>query len=1449
MTRAIHLFSKLVSCTILLAILLQATSLSAQVYTYKKFDHKDGLNLTGLLSIDEDDKGFIWIGTDGAGLTRFDGQEFVSFGGKYPEVGVNEHIKYIQAFNSDSIMYASEFSGINIQLKDTAVKFALGNDSEFRKLGIFPIDNVLCLLTSRGIFLQKDSTIISQFIFNKASDVDVYSVCPIASGKLLFTSIGTFVITAKKIEFLHEWLSTSPDVSLNFIHAINYGDSIKLFDRYLENEMIVLMDKERPKFFITSSLPLIKINNTVKKRRYLFSDHRDGVSVFVGEDGSMQKYDGENFSIITANTGVTISSPSDIIIDRNGDFWVTSKNDGLFRVSLEPFTNIEINDIYKNPYISFAHLTNEDYVLLSTFKNKTQVRKIYSEIPVKEFDFRIKGIINLDVGQLVATTEGLKKFKNGSFEDVPNSKIDGVSPSLIFKTKERFFVCFHEKGIYEFNPFNEKLSKLDLSGVNLKDQYYYTSQIKADSTGFLIGTNVGIYIFNIENNNVEMLSANYSTIGGFIGTSVIDSYGIRWFTADKGLIAYLPDNTIKTITDLKFFPSTLFYTLNADNYGNLYIGTNAGINVLEVNERGDAISNKVYNISNGFAGYETHMNSQFQSDFDNLYVGTVEGLYLIKPSFLQNRRTAYRPILIEVKNKISKNSIDLIQKGSFDESENNLYFKFKTINPGSNYIRYSYRLITSTDSTWSEWTDKNEVFFNNLSKGNYKFEVKSSLDDLNSSEITSYEFTISQPFYKTKWFLLSGILLLVILNVFILDRNKRFNQSNIIVTKDIGLSYKMSNTLLLFGAITNTTTHLAAPYIDTSVPKSLVSTIVVGLFIFGLFIYQKLSVSRKPSLRLLKVGMIVLLIHNFALIYASNIHAFFVVAVVIYGMVLPIIFNTLRQIIALSVVQLILSIIIVLNCTSSVYNEIYFIIAVSLSGCITILLTYLRNESLEKLIFTSGVVNKGNNLVVAFNESGNIIYLSENHESVLDIDTHEYIGLPISALNKFQPVTIDDFTNEDLAKDFLHGKVFSTPMQTLNGEIAWYQWSCNEFSEDVKVIIGQDITEKINLESYYELIVQNADDFIYQCDLHGNIYFANEKTIELIGESTEDVYQTNFQDILAPKGKAKIAQFYIDQFNENIKNTYLEFAIINKYGEERWIGQNVTVIYKTGSKKYIKGFLAIGRDITDRRLADKVIKEQNDDITASINYARRIQFNLLPQKKYFNQFFEESFIYYKPKDIVSGDFFWVQEVDNKIIVICSDCTGHGVPGAFMTLLGFNLLNQIVAKNQVTDPGEILNNLNDALIEVLPRDGKDKINDGMETSVVVFEKDSKEVKYSLAGAKFTIITKEGLQIIKGNNKHIGDENDLYGEFETSSLILERDDAIYLYSDGYFDQFGGERGKKLSSKRFNALLTEIKDQALRTQREKVKDFLMNWKDGTPQTDDITVIGLKNPWNIED
>lgn len=256
------------------------------------------------------------------------------------------------------------------------------------------------------------------------------------------------------------------------------------------------------------------------------------------------------------------------------------------------------------------------------------------------------------------------------------------------------------------------------------------------------------------------------------------------------------------------------------------------------------------------------------------------------------------------------------------------------------------------------------------------------------------------------------------------------------------------------------------------------------------------------------------------------------------------------------------------------------------------------------------------------------------------------------------------------------------------------------------------------------------------------------------------------------------------------------------------------------------------------------LAQKNKDITDSIRYAKRIQTAILPEDEVFKGHLPNSFVYFRPKDIVSGDFYWIDKIGEKVIVSAIDCTGHGVPGAFMSLVGYNGLNKIISEKKVTDAGEILSKLDRNVAKALKQSDKDGIKDGMDMSICVIDTLRKTVNFAGANNPVYIVKESRDEIleIKGTKQAIGSFTGKEVDYESHQIAFESGDQFYLFSDGFADQFGGEQGKKFKSKAFKELLLSIREEDMEVQKEKIGMSIMKWKGELEQVDDIVVLGFR-------
>ncbi len=253
------------------------------------------------------------------------------------------------------------------------------------------------------------------------------------------------------------------------------------------------------------------------------------------------------------------------------------------------------------------------------------------------------------------------------------------------------------------------------------------------------------------------------------------------------------------------------------------------------------------------------------------------------------------------------------------------------------------------------------------------------------------------------------------------------------------------------------------------------------------------------------------------------------------------------------------------------------------------------------------------------------------------------------------------------------------------------------------------------------------------------------------------------------------------------------------------------------------------------------IAEKNNEITASINYAKRIQNAILPPQKIVKQYLQDSFILYKPKDIVAGDFYWMETVDDLILFAACDCTGHGVPGAMVSVVCHNALNKAVREFGLTQPAAILDKTAEIVIENFSKSEED-IKDGMDVSLCAYNPKTKKLQWAGANNPLWLVQNGELVEIKADKQPIG-MNEYSKPFTNHTFELNTGNTIYLFTDGYADQFGGEPvQKKLTKKRFKELILSLQTKPMSEQGTELDSFMTNYRKDVEQIDDVLVMGVK-------
>jgi len=415
--------------------------------------------------------------------------------------------------------------------------------------------------------------------------------------------------------------------------------------------------------------------------------------------------------------------------------------------------------------------------------------------------------------------------------------------------------------------------------------------------------------------------------------------------------------------------------------------------------------------------------------------------------------------------------------------------------------------------------------------------------------------------------------------------------------------------------------------------------------------------------------------------------------------------------------------------------------------------------------------------------------------------------------------------------------------------------------------IYKDMKEYDKAVKYYDsaLVItkqlQSADDYIYN-------YKGLSETYEMMGNYKEAfkyfrLYKQWNDSVNNNQNSKKINQLELDY---KYKAEQKEKDLIQKNkdlitGEEInrqkyiiWAGILGGVLLVVFLSFTIKTNIA--RKKTNAKLQEfnneiirqkDIIEVKNHEITDSITYASRIQQGVIPDDKEMKGLFPQHFVFFKPRDIVSGDFYWANRVNNttnKVMLAIADCTGHGVPGAFMSLVGNTLLNQTLNNPLITTPAEVLDYINKKLPETIKsKTSTGTIKDGMEIAMCEFNPDTLTMQFAGANSNIYVVRNNSIQIYKGDKQPIGESfSGKIINYTNQIILLQKKDCVYLITDGYADQFGGDKGKKFKYKPLEDLFCTISGKNMDEQKKIISDAFDSWKKNHEQVDDVLVMGIK-------
>ncbi len=496
------------------------------------------------------------------------------------------------------------------------------------------------------------------------------------------------------------------------------------------------------------------------------------------------------------------------------------------------------------------------------------------------------------------------------------------------------------------------------------------------------------------------------------------------------------------------------------------------------------------------------------------------------------------------------------------------------------------------------------------------------------------------------------------------------------------------------------------------------------------------------------------------------------------------------------------------------------------------------------------LLENASEVITIYEEDGTVRYVSPSVETILGYSQREMQGK--TDIDKIHPNTIEIAKGlfKSLRENPDEKITVQFEYQTKDGNYIWLEATGTNFMSNPAIrgyiLNSRDITERRRAEleqrmrSKMQALSENSPDLITRLE-HDSISYINPTIEAFTGKSPKQflnkkVKEVDLNSVILDQWLA-----IVEQVNASNDTVAMEMDFPTDQGKRI---MQVNAIPEYDEKKNIESVLVVSHDITERKEIEVEIQNKNKKINDSINYAKRIQNAILPNSRHISKSLPDSFILYKPRDVVSGDFPWFVQIKNDIFIAAVDCTGHGVPGALLSLIGYFLLNDIVRSRKITEPGKILDLLDEGVTQTLRQDQDDSATkDGMDIGLCRINTETRTVEYAGAHRPLWFMKGGAMDEVKGNKFPIG--GGIYKNqtnFTTTKLQLNKGDSFYFSSDGFPDQFGGPEVRKFGPKKTREIIEQIHKKPMAEAAEVFDKEWEAWKGDHKQTDDVLLIGIK-------
>jgi PAS domain S-box-containing protein len=1153
---------------------------TAQVYDFKSINQDDGLPSSAINCITQDSRDLIWIGTDGAGLVRYDGSNFETFDESKDFDGIV--IDIIENSNKNLII-GTRFNGIYIYDGVTFHNKKISSNKQTASNSIYKFlktkKGIYCITENEVILIRNDDS-LERIVFNENIYDYVNGVALDEHSNLIISANnGLFKVHNKRIERLFpDVFKTYVCLNTNSKNEIILGTNDGSVYEFKKNEPHLLKKIKLPN---GKNFPIRQLFVGKSGSIWLAGSGKNGICQFSGDYVSFinntNGFDGENITCFYQ--------------DKAKDLYIGTYGNGLYKTGRQQFFNFSnTKELGSSSIFSVYSEKDKLYVGIHPqgifeFKQDNEGKYFLKNTFNKNYGANI--IKKNNDGDIVFDSpNGLTVVKNNkaiNHDLSPYYSSKGTIVALAQDRKNRYFLGTQNDGLLIFDE-NFKF----LKGIQNSNDLTFSNTINTIDTisdyKWYLGTTSGLYILTEKAPNEFSLSK--ILIDDVISISTKDKFGNMWFCGRVSIYVITQNNKIIKYGKKNGLTSMLVYTFISDKVGNLLIGTNLGIDKIEVNEKGEIISIKNYNSKNGFRGLETNMRAQFLDEDGDILMGTAKGLYKYLPNYSPLKDEPSKIVVSNIKvfnqnqnwkNNQSENKWFNIPNENhlFSSTENQLTFEYKIINSQSGKGAFYSYMLEGVDTKWSNPTVQKEVTYSNLGHGKYKFRIRlvdNLGKDLNGEN--TYSFEIETPFYYKWWFILSILGFLTAFFLVIFNKTSSYNKDFVKNYSDSQTSTEQYRLYLLFLGIIIPILEIITELFKIRNHSELYLNLGTGLVLIFLYFSSKKIKFIKKNLQ--PLFLFIFLIYASYIMYKLLYKEFEIITLVEFLIMFFISYNVFRL---SQMYWTFVGFIILFFIYLFIFNviPIKYLVILFNACVITAIINHARHTAVlntkDKFLFANNIVNKGNSLIIATNKKGELSFCSETIATILGYSVEEVMGLRFWELTEDKELIGDEYHH-----NFVDNKVYIRKLKCKNGSFKYIQWTDQKYSTDLYISIGQDVTEQVHIRKLYENLVESATDIIYELDKYGNYTFINKNTEKITGYSLKDIYKTTFKDLIREDYKEKVINYYANPTIEMNDFPIMEFPIIKKNGVEIWISQKVSI--NRNEEHKITGFSVIARDIT-----------------------------------------------------------------------------------------------------------------------------------------------------------------------------------------------------------------------------------------------------------------------------